>query len=868
MLSTFSRTVGTVLWDVGLALCNETYNIRRQPPRTRIVPTFQGLPNQIKQSAFSQKTDGTLIYRLYLERSCSLMSDASKADDTDNRIVTDHESLMEAVATKVRRDGAQGEGPWLGSNLLPKLWARSARPLKSTRLASRESQGCQNEFVHCLEILREHRRLLLTVVSTCLGLAIAVALFQPTAYRAKVSIEVLGINGNFLNLQQVDPSAPTSGNSGDSFTQTQLELLKRDALTERVVRRLDLQHNSRFASQGSSFSWFRGADPVAMENDRILSAIRTAQKKLRIVQVRQSNLIQISFDDTDPRLAASFVDAMGAEAFSENQESRWNLSQSVGASLGRRLDELRRKMANAESELENYSATVGLVATDSNSAVDTAHLQQLQDQLAHAEVNRIQKEARYRIARDADFGSLPEILDDPALREYRVRLAELRRQQVELTISLTPDHPKLQRIQAQISELEFTINNERNNIIHRLRNEYDADRREETAVAGAVGNETSRVSGITQKEIHYNTLKRELETARSMYEDVSKRVNDAELASVSRATGIRIVDAATIPEKLDVVKTRLFISGIGTFAGLLIAGIAIFFVEQTNTTVKWAGLTPSLLNVPELGIIPSIPRSTGNHLFWAQGTRSPDAGEGRGLLSALKVLSTKVPRVVPDLAPIFDASFQSVINSILFSLDPGKDKRVIAVSSPGPGEGKTTITANMGIVLSEIGYRVLLIDADLRRPALHDVLGVQNESGLVDILSGNATFADQVRSVRQSSAGHLDLISAGTALTNPYSLLHSKRMSDLVEAVRTDYDLILIDTPPLLFVPESRLLGRVSDWSILVLRAGKTTAAAAVIAHKQMDADGTSVMGTILNDCDPQHSSYEYLGYPSRSTNV
>ena len=762
------------------------------------------------------------------------------------------------------------------------LGGRGAVSAEATSRARVNAPRVQNQFSHYRGVILEHSLLVATIFLGCIGIAVLAAVLEPAGYRARVSLELLGINENFLNLQQVDPTTPLSSNSaGDSYAQTQLELLKRDALTERVVRLLRLDQNDRFSVQRGVPSWVKWAAPNMVATDRVLVAVRTAQRKLKVQQLRQSNLVEISFEDSDPKIAVDFVNTMAREAVDENLRSRLGLSQNVGTWLGQHLTDLRAKMDAAEHELEAYSASAGLLTTGSSSPVDDTRLQRLQDQLARAQTNRIQKDSRYTIARSAELDSLPEVLDDAALKEYQVRLADLRRQQAELSTALTPDHPKVQRVQAQITDLQSTIAQARTNILNRLRNEYAAGRREEDAVAAAVAAEASKVSQVTQKEIHYNTLKRELETTRSMYEDVLKRVNDTQLASVTRSSGLRIVDPATVPEKQDALKGRIFVGGIGAFAGLLLAGVVVFVLDQTNNTVKSPGYAPLLLNVPELGIIPPIRKSSRSHLKLTYGPRAATAGDAAvshlgspALSKSMSVLTLRLraaqsAMAMKELSSVWDSSFQSVINSILFALDEGKDQRLIAVSSPGPGEGKTTITANLGLVLSEIGHRVLLIDADLRRPSLHKALGIENEAGLADILSDSAPITSEgiQTYVRRASTGHLDVLTAGEPAIRPFSLLHSRRTSELIEAVRKEYDLILIDTPPLLLVPESRILGRVTDWSILVFRSGKTTVDAALGAQQRMAEDGIPLLGTILNDCHPRHSSYGYSSYPARWAN-
>jgi capsular exopolysaccharide synthesis family protein len=724
--------------------------------------------------------------------------------------------------------------------LRPKTLSRRAIPLEAAWRVSPGTPLAHHQFAHFWGVIRDHKLLISAAFLLPIGIAVTVAAMQPSVYRATTSLELLGVNQNFLNLKEIDPTTPLSSNSdrGDSYTQTQLELLKRDVLVERVVRKLHLVQNPDFASSKGILSYLPLHQPQHAPDraERVHSAVLASQKKLKVQQLRQSNLVEVSFQDSDPKLCMDFVNTLANEAVDENMRSRLELGRSVGAWLEQHLAGLREKLDAAEHELQAYSAEAGLPPTSDKSAGEDARLTRLEDQLGKAQTDRIHRESKYEIALSANLDTLPEVLDDPALKEYHVRLSELRRQQAELSASLTPDHPKVQRVQAQIADMQATIAEARTNILNRLHNEYFAAQREEQADGAAFAKQASKASTAAQKEIHYNTLKRELETTRSMYEDVLKRVNDTKLVSVTRPSGMRIIDAATAAVKEDMWRTRIFIGGIGVLTGFLFAGLLAFVVDQATDTIKAPGHIPALLNVPELGIIPTM----------AKPRRNPAAIAPALPLSAL-------------------GSIHSVITSMLFALEADPNKRFITVSSPGPGEGKTTVTSNLGVMLSEVGHRVLLIDADIRRPSLHTMFGIQNKIGLTDILSDSEPISiseikASMERVLTSDSGSLDVLTAGERAIGRFGLLHARRTAELLESLRNDYDLILLDTPPLLLVPESRFIGRMTDWCVLVFRAGKTTMDAALDAQRQTAEDGIPLLGTILNDCNSRQPAYRYYG--------
>lgn len=734
----------------------------------------------------------------------------------------------------------------------PQILGRRMVPVEPAQRNSGNPPRTQNQFAHFWGVIMDHKLAVCAAFLIPFGIGLAVAALQPSEYKATTTLELLEMNQNFLNLKEIDPTTPISSGTekGDSNSQTQLELLKRDVLVERVVRKLHLDQNPEFTAHKGVLHGVlsilhlhrtkRAQDPA----ERVRAAVAAAQSKLKVALLRQSNLMEISFQDSDPKICANFVNTLAQEGMEENMRARTELGRNVGTWLSQHLSDLRGKLDSAEHELQTYSANAGLPPTSDKAAGEDSRLTRLEDSLGKAQTDRIHRESRYLTALSANPDALPEVLDDPALKEYRVRLSELRRQEAELGAGLTAENPKVQRVQAQIAELQATIAEARTNILNRLHNEYASAQKEEQADAAALAKQSSTASAAAQKEIHYNTLKRELETTRNMYEDVLKRVNDTELISVTQASGMRIIDAATSPEKQDLSKIRTFIGGIGAFAGLLLAGLCTFVLDQANNTVKAPGHMPSLLNVPELGIIPAMGKPNRNLLTITDG---------------------------PPLAAL--GSFHSVITSILFALEKGDGKRLIAVSSPGPTEGKTTVTANLGMVLSEVGHRVLLIDADVRMPSLHTMFGIKNETGLTDILADSepisaASVKSSVQRVLTGTVGTLDVLTAGERALGTFSLLHSKRTSELVESLRNDYDLILVDTPPLLLVPESRVIGRMTDWCILVLRAGKTTVDAALDAQQRMAEDGIPLLGTILNDCKTRQASYRYYGdYSTRRLN-
>jgi polysaccharide biosynthesis transport protein len=715
----------------------------------------------------------------------------------------------------------------------------------------------------------EHKTAAAVIIAACVGVSLLFAVVQPANYRATASLELLGVNSNFLNLQAINPNSELSAGSAEaeSHFQTQIELLKSESLVERAVLATGLDLNDRFVRSSANPLMAKikaltvaaglrtRSEASTSEEERRHRAVAAAQSRLKVQQVHSSNLVEIAFEDIDPKLAVDFVNALANEGVRDDIESRSAFGGNLRRSLENHLADLRARLNRAENDVVSYASNSGLLLSgEAGNAeagnADDARLQRLQDQLSHAQSERIQKETLNTIANEADPETLPEVLDDPVLKEYRLRLVDLRKQEAELSSTFNPAYPKAKRLQAEIAELEEMITKEIGNVKSRIGNEYRASKRNEEAVVAEYSSQSAKVGELSQKTIHYNTLKQELETTRSLYEEMLKRVNEAELASVVRTGGLRVVDAARYPKPPGLSKVLLLCS-IGLFSGVLVAAASVFVIDQISSTVSMPGHASAMLSVMELGTIPSARRKDRGSLLSVDGRRlhsSTDHRLGASSNGTNGLLRSRVPR---GGASLFEDSFRSAINSILFALDESAEHCVIAVSSPGTHEGKTTITANLGGVLAEIGNRVLLIDSDLRKPTLHTLLGVENTTGMADLLAHNVPLTpEDVRSiVKRSESGQIDVLTAGTVGGDSFDLFHSKRISELIQIVRAEYALVLIDTAPLLLVPESRTIGRLADCSILILRAGRTTGDAALAARQQMTDDRIPLLGSILNDC-------------------
>jgi capsular exopolysaccharide synthesis family protein len=605
------------------------------------------------------------------------------------------------------------------------------------------------------------------------------------------------------------------------------------------------------------------------ESTPLRRAVRAASQKLSVTVSPESDIIEVYYDSPDKELAAKFANTLAEEYIEQSLAVRWEVSERTTEWLTKQLENMKQKLGESERALQAYADHNQLIFTRDTDSVSEEELRRIQDELSRAMASRIERQSRYEMASGSPIESLPEVINDATLRQYQMDLTDLKRQLADLLVSLTPEHHKVKHVQAQVDELETTLARERNRITGLMQNEFEASQRREKLLHDRYQQQLHLVSAESAKAIQYNLMKREVDTNRDLYQTLMHRVKEAGVTSAIRGTAGRIVDQAQ-PPLAPYKPNTLLNAGLGLFAGLFL-GVAIAFGrERSDRTVKLPGELHFHLRVPELGVIPRFHAITNG----ASKRSYLPSGKGKGPLG--DALNGKVngngknghgsDLVTWQREPSADAeSFRAALTSILFCRN-GNPPAVIAFTSPQSSEGKTTVVSNLAVALAEINRRVLIIDGDLRKPRLDRVLGEPNGWGLSDLLREGESLDDRPLDylVQKTKIPNVHAVFSGRRTSNAANLLHSPRLPELIRRFRQEFDAVLIDAPPVLGLPDARVLGHLADGVILVLRAGKTTLETARAARQRLADDGTPVLGTILNGWDPKeakYGAYSYAGY-------
>jgi succinoglycan biosynthesis transport protein ExoP len=706
-------------------------------------------------------------------------------------------------------------------------------------------------LLHYWEGIRRYKFVILAFVAMGAIGGLILSFLQTPMYRAHTSLEVEDLNENFQNLKDSDPTAQIP--SAESYFQSQVKILQSREMIELVIDKLNLME--RTAPHKHFWSgWIHrnAAEPnPALQREQAVDGI---QKNLTVQAWGESRTAEIYYDSPDPKLASDVANTLVQTFIDESREIRWNSTQNTAEWLTGHLKELQKNLDGSEAKLQEFARSTGIMLSSDKQDVaghniSEDKLKQIQDELSRAQADRTQKEADYETIKNMPVESLSPTLNNPTLQNYLVKMGDLKSQLANLSATYTPEHYKVLQVQAQIADLQKSIDAERAGILRHNQEDFQSAKRREDMLTAAYTDQAKTVSDMAGKTIQYQNLQHEVDTNRELYDALLLRIKQAGLAAAMRSSNVVVVDQAK-PPVLPYRPNFPMNTALGLVTGLFVGVGFVLMRDRFNQNIESPGLSQAYLRTPELGVIPAARLASRRFAWLPASTRVPLQLKGSEQNGASKEHATLAE------------AYRATLTSILLPTLHGEGPRVLVLTSPDAGAGKTTVTSNLGMATAEIGRRVLLIDADLRRPRLHRLFEIPNSFGLTDILRITTPLEDIPvnQLVRQTKIPGLFLVPSGPTTDGLTSLLYSPRLTEFLQRVAKEFDLVLIDAPPMLHFADARVLGRHSDGVILVLRSGQTKRDAAMLARQRFDEDGTSVLGTILNSWDLKNfrSPYAY----------
>lgn len=731
-------------------------------------------------------------------------------------------------------------------------------------------------------IMRKRRASFLLVVVSFMAAAALYCLLATPRYEATGQIQIQKDNAVAFGLDN-SVMGSEAGTASDALDynlslETEVNILRSDSLALQVIRELNLETSRDFYPRKRSEEnrplrwptfWKKPVEPMSVPLDRAPNrryvVLKIFASHLKVEPVTGTRLISISYANPDPTVAADVVNHLINALMEYAFQSRFRAMAEASNWLTTQLDGLRRQTEESQTRAIALQRATGMFGEDESHNVMLSRLESLNDALSAAESSRILMESVYRIAESGDpelisglngnatlGGTAPMANSLGLIQNLRVQQASMRAELDQDRVRYGAAYPRIAELQAELDGIEKSIHDEVGRIRERAHTDYEIAARTETSAKAAFENQRKLVNGLNDKTTAYRLAKQEADGSREVYEGLVAKLKQAGVLEGLRSTNISIVNPARVPppNHPKSPNTVLYLAA-AICAGFISGAGAALFRELTDTKIRTCEELEKLTGVPLLGLIPAFNRRNGGD-------------------SERRVLSKAVKRPPsgqienPDAARgLFAEALRSLRTALVLPHSSDAPK-VFLITSSQAGEGKSTVSLSLATVLAQQGARVLLVDADLRRPILHERIGLHTSAGLSAALVDGHAAPKIVESIP-----NLHAICGGIVPDYPSELLGSKRMRTLVDEWRREYDFILLDGPPVLPVTDAIVLEQISDAVLLVARHGVTEKKAVQRSYRAITRQmpQKTALGTVLNVV-PEHSSafYDYYGYRSRSS--
>lgn len=656
------------------------------------------------------------------------------------------------------------------------------------------------------------------------------------------------------------------GWSSDSFYQTQHRILQSRSLAKRTIDSMNLwdaprlgngpESKSRISVTGAMWGMVDGAvslakrpfkseapapSPQPEKPEQIEAGENAAQSAriseflggLSVVPDPKSKLVEVRYTSTDPAFAVKAANAVVAAYIQDSLEFKANTSQEAGNFLSERLAEQRKALEQSERTLQQFQEKNGAVSiAEGTSTMAVQRLTDLNGALIKARTERINKEALYNqltaMQAAGTIETFPAVLANDYIQGLKTNLAQVQREQAQLSDRYLENHPEMTKIKSAVETANAKLKTEISKVVQGVNSEYRAALSQEQSLQSALNAQRGEAIGQNKTDIAYAVLKREADSNREVYESLLNQTKETGIAGERRATNVRVIDPAELPRGPISPNLRADMT-FAMVAGLVLAIGLAFGFEYLDNRIKTPQELKAHLGIPFLGMVPIVP-------------------------------TDKNPNPLMDQAGLpqnFPEAFKSIRTNVLFS-SAEEGMRSVVVTSAGPGEGKSVVASNLAMALAQAGQRVLLIDADMRRPRVHEIFGGEQEPGLSNVLSGNAKASE---GIRKSSTTGLWLMPAGHIPPNPAELLGSRRYTDFIKSLSLHFDWVVLDTPPVMVVADSSIVANQSSGVVFVVRADHTSRHSVKAAAEQLEAANAHLIGSVLNRVDLLRNPYYYSAY-------
>jgi len=698
--------------------------------------------------------------------------------------------------------------------------------------------------------------------------ALACILMTPR-YRAVSKLQILKQD---MGLAFGDTLSPGGGGFSDVVDfnlsqETQVSVLKSDTLALQVIKELNLADTKEFRYDPlikSAEVRREMAAPLDQAPLKLAATLRKFKANLKVDSVSGTRLITVSYTDPNPEMSAKIVNQLVADFVEHNFQVRYDATSKATEWLRRQLVGLKSQVEQAQEHAVELQKAAGMFGPDEHHNIIVTKLEQLNNQLTTAQGNRVVKAAIYNLARNGNPEAMAGLLGTSGpnapestyslslLSTLRQQEADLNSQYADASAKYGPAYPRVIQLRERLASLHSSIQAELNKVVDRARSEYQLAASQEAAAQKAFVEQKAIASDMNNKAIDYTIAKHEAESSRVLYDNLLKKLQEAGVLAGLRSSDLNVVDPATVPDRPAVPNVPLYLA-FGTLAGMTLGVVCAVVAETLDRTVRDPLEIESITNIPVLGIIPhaklqrtgrqdKLKAPIGNRLNGAVGGNHPR------------------PLSAPD-STVAEA-FRSLRTSLLLS-PRGRQAKIFMITSSMAQEGKTFSALNLATVFAQMGGKVLLVDADLRRASLSRALKQRSGVGLSQLLLG---IADRAAYRQLPEIPGLTFLSAGAMASTkplfcpprPSELLGCPRMAELMRSWRYEFSYVLIDTPPVLPVTDAVVLSPNVDAVIVVARFAATNRQSVIRTMRVLRDAQAKCLGVVVNAMDIHSPDYHH----------
>ncbi|MFA6958602.1 MAG: polysaccharide biosynthesis tyrosine autokinase [Thermoanaerobaculia bacterium] len=721
-----------------------------------------------------------------------------------------------------------------------------------------DNQGSEFQLTEYWGVIVKRARLIVLCVALALSVAALRSLMARPTYMAVVTID---IGKERTTPYDVSNSAAFYSFWDPEYLPTQTRLIRSREVAARVVRKLNLLQSPEFnpgARQSTS------KEEIAKAEARVTAAALRLQGGVGVNEVKGTNLVEVSFVGLSPDFAADVANAVAEAYIDWSLEAKYSTLGKAERFIGAQVEQLKSEIADKERELQSYGREKGIVSTERDTNITLNNLESLNKEYASAIADRVAKQARYTEYQNARPEALADNLSS-TVSAMSQEQSKMEREYAEKLSMFKPEWPAMQQLKAQIekgrTELEAATRQTVERARENARTEYLTALRREQTLQGVLAGQKGEAMDLNTASIEYNNLYTEVQTKRQLLDDLMKRKNETEMTSrlqSERVSNIRIVDRALPPGgrfSPSYAKNMM----VALMFGLLVGCGLAFLLEYLDRSLRTIKQVEQYLKLPALGLIPRVGEATlgayGHSYGYGYGAKRRKKKLDEPKTELQKETAGVSIELLPHTKPrsTVAEAYRAIRTALLLSRAGGV--KTIVISSSLPGEGKTSTSSNLAVVLAQLGKRTLLIDGDLHKPRQHEVFRVSNRAGLVTALAEGSSLAEVIVKTHVPA---LDLLPAGPLSPNPSGLLASENMSSLLAEVAAIYDYVVIDSPPVSAVADAIVIGNHVDGLVLCVEGGRTPREIVARVRDKLTRSNVRILGVLINNLEEKSYDYGY----------